>query len=134
MSNYYYFLGRGTLRAAQLCSVNLCHTHTRKLCPCRVRLNAASNAQAKVKAKAEAAAAETPDMENIMSGENLGTLLDLTSGERAEVALSDDDQPIEQAAKRARTEEEAGPFQNYPEFYRIPPCSAIFLLSALIRP
>ena len=120
-------------------------THTRKLCPCRVRLNAASNAQAKVKAKAEAAAAETPDMENIMSGENLGTLLALTSGERAEVALSDDDQPIEQAAKRARTaeepsngagftEEEAGPFQNYPEFYRIPPCSAIFLLSALIRP
>ena len=99
-------------------------THTRKLCPCRVRLNAASNAQAKVKAKAEAAAAETPDMENIM------------------VALSDDDQPIEQAAKRARTaeepsngagftEEEAGPFQNYPEFYRIPPCSAIFLYSPL---
>ena len=98
-------------------------THTRKLCPCRVRLNAASNAQAKVKAKAEAAAAETPDMENIMSGENLGTLLALTSGERAEVALSDDDQPIEQAAKRARTaeepsngagftEEEAGPFRE----------------------
>lgn len=130
------------LSAAQLCSVNLCHTHTRKLCPCRVRLNAASNAQAKVKAKAEAAAAETPDMENIMSGEDLGTLLALTSGERAEVALSDDDQPIEQAAKRARTaeepsngagftEEEAGPFQNYPEFYRIPPCSAIFLYSPL---
>ena len=95
-----------------------------------MRLNAASNAQAKVKAKAEAAAAETPDI-----------LLALTSGERAEVALSDDDQPIEQAAKRARTaeepsngagftEEEAGPFQNYPEFYRfrhIP-------LLALIRP
>ncbi|CAJ1425388.1 unnamed protein product [Effrenium voratum] len=65
-----------------------------------------SKVKAKVKAKAEAAAAETPDMENIMSGENLGTLLALTSGERAEVALSDDDQPIEQAAKRARTAEE----------------------------
>ena len=41
-----------------------------------------------------------------MSGENLGTLLALASGERAEVALSDGDQLIEQAAKRARTAEE----------------------------